>query len=452
MGFSFFKNEITLNLFIVFWYNVNYQKVVIYLRKVLFLVMISILLLSPYTFAQEDINLIGEAAILIDMDCDEILYEKNAHEKLYPASTTKIMTAILALENGNMKDMVTVDEEIISLTEGAHIALDYDEEILFEDLINAMMIASGNDAALSIGKHIGGSLDNFVKMMNEKAKELGANNTHFVNPNGLHEEEHYSTAYDLYLITKYAMENEDFREIVKKSSYVINPTNKKDESRYLYNTNKFLYGNAKMDLDGKVVPIEYEGITGVKTGTTSHAKSCLVSFANRSGRNLLSVVLKSSNTGVYADTTKLLNHGFNDFQKTIVAQANEFVDNINIENGELPYVSAILDQNLFYSLSQNDADKVEKVINLNKDIKAPILKGDVLGTADYYLNGKTIGQLNIVSTLDVEEVPAPKFYQIILDKWYLFVFGFLIVTRIIYLNTKARKRKRRFKRNYSQYY
>lgn len=422
------------------------------MRRILLLIMVSILLLSSYTFAQEDINLIGEAAILVDMDCDEILYEKNAHEKLYPASTTKIMTAILAIEKGNMKDMVTIDEEIISLTEGAHIALDYDEEVLFEDLVNAMMIASGNDAALSLGKHIGGSLDVFVKMMNDKAKELGANNTHFVNPNGLHEDEHYSTAYDLYLITKYAMENEVFRDIVKKSSYTINPTNKKDESRYLYNTNKFLYGNTKMDLDGKLVPIEFEGITGVKTGTTSHAKSCLVSFANRSGRNLLTVVLKSNTTGVYADTTKLLNHGFNDFQKTMVAQANEFVDNIHIENGEFPYVSAILDNNLFYSLNQNDISKVEKVINLSEDIKAPILKGDVLGTADYYLNGKTIGQLNIVSTLDVNEVPAPKFYQVILDKWYLLVFGILIISRIIYLNTRARRKKRRFKRNYSRNY
>lgn len=419
------------------------------MRKFLLFLLVSILLLNTFVFAQEDINLIAEGAILIDMDCDEILYEKNAHEKLYPASTTKIMTAILAIENGNMQDMVTVDEEVISLTEGAHIALDYDEEVLLEDLLNAMLIASGNDAALSLGKHVGGSLDNFVKMMNDKAKELGAINTHFVNPNGLHEDEHYSTAYDLSLITKYAMENETFREIVKKSSYVIDPTNKKDEARYLYNTNKFLYGNGKMDLDGKIVPIEYEGISGVKTGTTSHAKSCLVSFANRSGRNLLSVVLKSSNPGVYADTTKLLNHGFNDFEKSIVAQANEFVDNINIENGELPYVSAILDESLFYSLKESDLSKVEKIVNLKKDIKAPILKGDILGTADYSLDGKTIGQLNIVSTLDVDAIPTPKFYQVFLDKWYLFVFAFLIIFRIVYLYAKSHKKKRRFKRNYN---
>lgn len=422
------------------------------MKKFLLFVIISIMMLNTYAFAAEDINLIGEAAILIDMDCDEILYDKNAHEKLYPASTTKIMTAILAIENGNMKDMVKVDDEIIALTEGAHIALDYDEVVRFEDLLNAMLIASGNDAALALGKHVAGSVDGFVKMMNDKAKELGAKNTHFVNPNGLHDDNHYSTAYDLSLIARYAMENETFREIVTKSSYVIGPTNKKTESRYLYNTNKFLYGNEKMNLDGKIMPIEYEGVSGIKTGTTSRAKSCLVSFANRSGRNLLTVVLKSSHTGVYADTTKLFNHGFNDFQRTIIGRANEFVDNIDIENGELPYVSAILDKNLFYSLNRDSKSKVEKVVTIGKGIKAPIAKGDVLGKAEYYLDGTLIGQLDIVSTLDVAALPPLTFAGVLLDKWYLFVFAFLILFRIIYLYNKSRKRKRRFKRNYSQYY
>lgn len=422
------------------------------MKKFMLLIIISIILVSTYSFAQEDINLIGQGAILVDMECDEILYEKNAYERLYPASTTKIMTAILAIENGKMDDMVLVDEEIISLTEGAHIALDYDEEVRFEDLLNAMLIASGNDAALSLGKHVGGSLENFIKMMNDKAQELGAKNTHFVNPNGLHDDNHYTTAYDLALIAKYAMGNEAFRDIVKKSSYVIPPTNKKTESRYLYNTNKFLYGNEKMDLDGRIVPIEYEGISGVKTGTTSHAKSCLVSFATRSGRNLMTVVLKSNHTGVYADTTKLLNHGFNDFERTAVARANEFVDNINIENGDLPYVSAILDNNLFYSMGNGNEAKVEKVISLDKDLVAPISKGQILGKAEYFLDGKAIGQLNVISTLDVNALPPIKLYTVLLGKWYLFVFGFMIAFRVLYLYNRSKKKKKRFTRNYSQYY
>lgn len=422
------------------------------MKKILLFTIIFIMMLNTYAFASENVNIIGEAAILIDMNCDEILYEKNAHEKLYPASTTKIMTAILAIENGNMKDMVHVDDEIIALTEGAHIALDYDEEILFEDLLNAMLIASGNDAALAIGNHVAGSIDDFVKMMNKKAKELGAKNTHFMNPNGLHDDNHYTTAYDLSLIAKYAMKNEVFRDIVNKSSYVIAPTNKKSESRYLYNTNKFLYGNEKMNLDGKIIPIKYEGVSGIKTGTTSHAKSCLVSFANRAGRDLLTVVLKSSHTGVYADTTKLFDHGFNDYERSLIAHSNEFIDNINIENGELPYVSAVLDKDLFYPLDKSDNKKLDKVISINKNIKAPIKKGDVLGKSEYYLDGTLIGQLNIVSTLDVNAIPPVRFYNVILDKWYLFVFAFLIISRVLFLYNKSKRRKRRFKRNYSRYY
>ncbi len=161
------------------------------------------------------------------MTQEEFFTKKNPNGKLFPASTTKIMTGILAIEKGHMKDMITIDPEVIDLTYGSHIALDYDEEVSFEDLLNAMLIASANDAALALGKHISGSIEDFVKLMNDKAKEIGAINTNFVNPNGLHDDNHVTTAHDLALIAKYAMENEVFRSIVGKSSYTIGPTNKK---------------------------------------------------------------------------------------------------------------------------------------------------------------------------------------------------------------------------------
>ena len=178
-------------------------------RKLIFL-MLLIFLFSTYTFtyASEDLNLNGQAAILIDYESGAILYEKNMDERLYPASTTKILTAILAIEYGKMDEMVTVDPEVISLTKGSHIALDYYEEVSFEDLLNALLIQSANDASLALAKHIAGSIEGFVEMMNEKAKELGAKNTNFVNPNGLHNDNHYTTAYDMALIAKYAMANE----------------------------------------------------------------------------------------------------------------------------------------------------------------------------------------------------------------------------------------------------
>ena len=161
-----------------------YKKGGSYLKKIVLLVLL--LLSATYTRSYADsLSLSGEGAILIDSDTGQILYEKNPHKKLHPASTTKIMTAILALELGNMDDIVTVDEEVVRLTDGSHIALEPGEQLRFEDLVNALLIESANDSALAIAKHISGSIEEFARLMNHKAKELGSLNTNFVNPNGL---------------------------------------------------------------------------------------------------------------------------------------------------------------------------------------------------------------------------------------------------------------------------
>lgn len=408
------------------------------------------ILLNTYSFAnEEDLNLSGEGAILIDYDSGAILYEKNMNEKLYPASTTKIMTAILAIEHGRMDDIVTVDPEVISLTYGSHIALDYDEQMSFEDLLNAMMIASANDAALALGKHVAGSIDGFIEMMNEKARELGALNTNFVNPNGLHDDNHYTTAYDLSLIAKYAMSNEVFREFSSKSSYTIKPTNKKDEPRYLYSTNGFFYGNNSIIVNGQKIPIKYDGVICGKTGYTSKAGNCLVTLAEKNGERLISVVLKSNGTEVYADTLKLLNYGFDNFDKVVVGHANEFIDNIEIENGTLPYASIVIDKDFNYTLKRDDLDRIHREINIEENIKAPLSKGDVVGNVKYYLDDTLIGSSNIVSTIDITEVPPVKLYQRIVDKWYLVVFALMIILRFVYLFRKSKRRRKRRSRIYS---
>lgn len=416
------------------------------MRKILTLVLAFTLLLNTYAVAADDnLNINGEGAILVDYDSGTVLYEKNSNEKLYPASTTKIMTAILAIENGNMKDIVKIDPEIIDLTSGSHIALDYDEDMSFEDLLNAMLIASANDAALAIGKHVSGSINGFVKMMNNKAKELGALNTNFVNPNGLHDENHVTTAYDLSLIARYAMENDVFRSIVNKNSYTIQTTNKKDEPRYLYSTNKFLYGNEKINLNGQVIPIKYNGVSGIKTGYTDHAKNCLVTFAERNGQRLLTVVLKSDGKEVYADTHKLLNYGFDNFKNTIVGHTNEFIENVSVENGDAPYISTVLKKDISYPLNIESKDKITKKINIQEKIETPISKGDVLGSVEYYLGEKLIGKGDVVSTLDVKLVPPLKLYQRILNKWYIVVFILLIILRSLHLINKSKRRKKRRK-------
>ncbi len=415
------------------------------MKNILIFCLVLALVLPTFAFADgpKNLELSGEALLLVDQDSGRILYEKNSDKKIYPASTTKIMTAILAIEYGKMDDMVLIDDEIVDLTDGSHIALDRQEEVKFEDLLNALLIASANDAAMALGKHIAGSLDAFADMMNAKAKELGAVNTHFANAHGLHDENHYTTAYDLYLMASYAMENDLFREIVNKTHYTIEPTNVKEEARLMHTTNKFLYGNGKLYLDDKLIPIRYEGISGVKTGYTPEAGNCLVSFAQKGGRNVYSVVLKSKGTEVYSDTMELMDLAFEDFTTVTIASKNEFIDNVDVANGKLPYASAILDKDIYYSLAKDETSSIERKVVLDEDLVAPISKGDPLGMVEFYLNGEKIAETQMVSTLAVDLQPATKLKDQILDKWYLVLFGLWFIFRILVLFSRRRRRKSR---------
>lgn len=422
------------------------------MKKSISLIVVIILLCTySFSFAQE-LNLSGESAILMDYDTLEILYEKNSHLKLYPASTTKTMTAILAMELGNLDDVITVDEEVIHLTKGSHIALDYGEEMTLEDLLHALLIQSANDAALAIGKYVSGSVDGFIKLMNEKAVELGALNTNFVNPNGLHNDEHVSTAYDLALIGKYAMEKELFRSIVIKPTYVIGPTNKKTESRTLRSTNLFMLGNDNIAYEGKTIPVKMDGVLGGKTGYTPQAQNCLITVTERDNRRLLTVVLKSNGKEVYADTHKLINYGLDNFQNATLGYANEFMGNFQLENASIPFVAGVLDKNFSYPILKENIDKIEKKTIINKELEFPLSIGSILGTTEYYLNGKLLGSSNIVSTAEVNQIPPATLFSIIIEYWYLGVFALIIAVRIVTLSTKRKKRiRRRRERNIYSY-
>lgn len=391
----------------------------------------------------EELSLSGEGAILIDMDTEQILYSKNPHMKLQPASTTKIMTGILAIENGNMNDYVTIDDEIVKLTDGSHIALEHGERIKFEDLVNALLIESANDAALALAKHISGSVDEFVKLMNKKAKEIGALNTNFVNPNGLTAENHLTTPYDLSLIAKYAMENEVFREIVKNYTYIIPVTNKKNEERYLKSANKLLYSTQKIDVDGKFVPIKYDGITGIKTGYTTAAQNCLVASAERGNQRLIAVVLKANGREVYSDIHKLFNYGFNNYEKTHIAHKGQFIKNIEVSNGTNPMVAGILKEDLTASIPKGNMNKVEKKIYLNDVIEAPLINGQTIGKIEYYLDNQFLGEVDIISTLDIEKIPPLTLAQKFTNKWYIIIIGILLIIQISSLRKQRLRKKQR---------
>ena len=233
----------------------------------------------------------AEAALLMDMRSGRLIYGKNTTERLYPASTTKMMTGILALESPMMGDTVTATYEALqSITlEDSHMGILIGENLTMTDLLNGTLVYSANDAANVIAVHVGGSIQAFVDMMNAKAQELGMENTHFQNPCGVHDDNHYTTAEDLAILARYCMQNETFREIVAKPSYHIDPTNKYGLNRDLPSTNLFLN-------TARSAYYIYTPCTGIKTGTTEAAGHCLVASAEYNELSLLSVVLKCDDT------------------------------------------------------------------------------------------------------------------------------------------------------------
>ena len=253
----------------------------------------------------EQIN--SQAAVLMDAATGQILYEKNMDDRLYPASITKILTAVVALEEGDLSDTVTMTGEAIDAVDpqSTHIALTYDEQVPMQDLFYAMLMMSANDASNGIAVHVGGSLAHFVELMNEKAREIGAVDSHFVNANGLYSPEHYTTARDMALITRYALGYPKFREAFGKLTYTMPPTNKQKDSREFYTQSAMMNPTLYHD----------DTVTGAKLGWTDESKHTMVTLAQRDGRELICVVMYSQKKyDKYKDTRLLLDYGFDNFE------------------------------------------------------------------------------------------------------------------------------------------
>jgi D-alanyl-D-alanine carboxypeptidase (penicillin-binding protein 5/6) len=256
----------------------------------------------------------ARAAILMDAETRQVLYAKNAHKPLPPASITKVMTAILVLERCDLDAVVKASERAVN-TKASSMHLRVGEEVKVRDLLYALMLRSANDAAVALAEHAAGSVEAFAQLMNEKAKSLGAKHTHFVNPHGLHDPRHLSTAYDLALITRYAMQNETFRAIVNAPYYIVSRSMNQDDL-WMVNKAKFLQ--------------EYPYAEGVKTGYTNQAGYCFAGSAYRDGRRLITVVLNSPQR--VADTIALMEHGFNDWER-MELPAGMAVGEAQVENG-----------------------------------------------------------------------------------------------------------------------
>ncbi|CCQ95598.1 Serine-type D-Ala-D-Ala carboxypeptidase [[Clostridium] ultunense Esp] len=269
-----------------------------------------ILFILPQPLFAKGPSIQAKAAALIDVQSGRVLYEKNGNERLPIASLTKIMTAIVAIEEGNLEDKVKVGKNAVGV-EGSSIYLRQNEEMRLEDLLYGLMLRSGNDAAVAIAEHIGGSVDGFVYLMNEKAEFLGLTNTHFMNPHGLDHPDHYSTAHDLALLTAYALKNPIFKKIVATKIKNV-PMPGEEWDRKWINKNKMLR--------------LYPGADGIKTGYTKIANRCLASSATREGRQLATIVLHDGND--WNDSMRLLDFGFQEYQNVEVIPEHYTLDEV----------------------------------------------------------------------------------------------------------------------------
>lgn len=348
-------------------------------------------------------SIVAQTGILIDAKTGTILYNNAIDEQKEPASTTKMITGLLAIEKLAMDRVVTIDKET-AFTGGSRIYLMEEEKITVEELLYALFLESANDAAVALAKEMAGSVDDFAVMMNERAKELGAKNTNFVNPNGLHAEGHVSTSYDLAMIAKEAMKNPTFRKYVNTYKHTIQPTNKQEEPRYLYNTNRLLYDTrTKVCANGVLRTAKYDGVTGIKTGYTSEAGGCLVAGAERNGTELIAVALKSTDKGRFGDSIALLDWGFENYHTVKTIDKDTNLGKIKVNKGAENEVALVTATDGYATVPIDQTDEnLTKVVKISENVDAPVDEGQVVGTVDFFQGDICLSSVNVVAKKNVE--------------------------------------------------
>ena len=361
---------------------------------------IGILLGSVTSEAKKKPSVTAESAIVMDVQSGAILYEKNIDKREYPASITKVMTALVAIENSSLSETVTYSRNAVTnLESGAsNIEIQPGEKLSMEDSLYAILLMSANEACNGVAEHVAGSIDNFVAMMNEKAKELGCQNTHFANPHGLHDENHYTCCYDMALIARAAYQNETFRIIVGTARYTIPPTNKHAEQTDLQNHNEMLYPFQT----NKYV---YDGCTGGKTGYTNAANSTLVTYAERDGMTLICVVMNTQSPNQWLDSRNLFDYCFDNFQLFNIAEnetnyTSAEQKNAGTLNTNEPFVDIDKDAGIVLPKTAEFSDATSKIVYDD-------VTNDTVGTIEYTYAGHEVGKADIVKTN--VQVPEYKF-------------------------------------------
>ena len=403
--------------------KINYKnsicKVLIVFTLTIFVLIGNIGTFGTYVLANNtnsgpDIN--AESALLIDNKTNKVLYSKDMNRKMFPASTTKILTAILVLENHSLDEKVTASyNAVMTIPSGYSTAsIQIDEVLTVEQLLELLLVHSANDAANVLAEYTGGSIDSFVAMMNTKINELGLSDTHFTNPYGLQDNNHYTTAHDLAIIMQYCLKNDDFRKIAGQASCAIPSTNKSEPRKYSSTNELLIAGNSNY----------YPNLIAGKTGYTSEAGECLVSAAYNDNLELVGVILNSNNR--FKDTRSLYNYGYTNFSIKNIVNEKDIITNVEVKNAtkDTKNLNLLVSEDIpVLANNSDDLSKIEPQITLNSDIKAPIEDGQVLGKVSYSVNGITYST-DLIAANNVEKS------NFVL--YCLYGLGILILILIIY--------------------
>ena len=359
----------------------------------------------PNISANNFLNLDAGSAILIEQNTGQILYEHNIHERLHPASVTKIMSLLLimeALDSGK----ITLDTQIPCSSNaanmgGSQIWLDTTEKLTVNDMLKAIAVVSSNDCVVAMAEYLGGTEENFVQMMNTRAKELGMNDTTFKNCHGLDEDEHLTSAYDIALMSRELLMN---HPAITHYSTIWTDT-LRDGKSALSNTNKLVRN--------------YSGCTGLKTGSTSLALFNLSASATRDGLSLIAVIMKAPTSALrFSNASTLLDYGFNTYSYKSFGNQGDVVKNINVTKGVSTNINVVYENSPSFLVKKGEESNITYEISLKDSIQAPIEKGEQLGTITYSLNGSNISTVNLVAENSIEKIDLLNMAKFIYNKWF----------------------------------
>lgn len=353
---------------------------------------------------ENSLNLTCGSAILIEQFSGKVLYDHNSHEKLRPASVTKIMTILLimeAIDSGklNYTDQIPCSENASSMG-GSQIWLDTKETLSVDEMLKAICVVSANDCTVAMAEYLAGSEENFVNQMNAKAKELGMNDTTFKNCHGIDEDGHVSSSYDIALMSRELLEKHP--DITKYTTIYMDSL--RDGKSELVNTNKLVRN--------------YKGATGLKTGSTSLALYNLSASATRDDLSLIAVIMKAPTTkDRFAEATKLLDYGFANYNYKVLGKANDVVKDVSVSKGVSSSVSAVLEYDSGTLLPKGADTNIVQNINVPDTVSAPIKKGDKLGEVVYTLNDETISTIDVIANEDIDKIDFFNMTKHIFNRW-----------------------------------